>query len=121
CISGGDHACCVRRRPYRSGALSAMASKTGVAVEVVTDPAIATGRRSRASIIRDYGIIISFIALFVVLAVTAPNFLSKENILNILYQNAPLAIAACGTTLVIIGGAFDLSLGALYALGGVVA
>jgi ribose transport system permease protein len=77
--------------------------------------------RSRATVVRDYGIIISFIALFVVLSSTAPNFLSQQNLLNILYQNAPIAIAACGTTFVIIAGAFDLSLGALFALGGVVA
>jgi ribose transport system permease protein len=79
------------------------------------------GRRSTASILRDYGIVVAFIVLFVVLALTTPNFLSVDNLLNVLNQNAFIGIAACGATLVIIGGGFDLSQGAVYALSGAVA
>ncbi|MGH2945021.1 MAG: ABC transporter permease [Solirubrobacteraceae bacterium] len=55
------------------------------------------------------------------LSATTPNFLTVENLLNVLDQNAFVGIAACGATLVIIGGGFDLSVGAIYALAGAVA
>lgn len=76
---------------------------------------------STAGVIRDYGIVFAFVTLFVVLAVTTPNFFSGQNLLNVLNQNAFIGIAACGATIVIIGGGFDLSQGAVYALSGAVA
>jgi ribose transport system permease protein len=71
--------------------------------------------------VRDYGIVISFVALFVTLSIASPVFLSKANLLNILDQNAALGIVACAGTLVIIAGGFDLSVGATFALSSVVA
>jgi ribose transport system permease protein len=59
--------------------------------------------------------------LFIVLSITSSSFLTKTNLLNILDQQTSLGIIACAGTLVIIAGAFDLSVGAMYALGGVVA
>jgi ribose transport system permease protein len=78
-------------------------------------------RRTRASLARDYGIVGAVVLLFVVLSATTPNFLTWENITNVLNQNAFVGIAACGATLVIIAGGFDLSVGAVYALSGAVA
>jgi len=75
----------------------------------------------RVALLRDYSILIGTLALFVVLAITGPNFLTKRNLLNILDQQTSLGIIACAGTLVIIAGGFDLSVGAMYALGGVVA
>jgi ribose transport system permease protein len=75
----------------------------------------------RRALIRDYGIVATVILLFVVLSVTAPNFLTVDNFKNVLNQNAYLAITAFGATLVIIAGGFDLSVGAIFALAGVVA
>jgi ribose transport system permease protein len=72
-------------------------------------------------LVRSYGIIAIFVLLFVILCFTAPNFLSKQNLLNVLNSNAYIGIAACGTTLVMIGGNFDLSIGYGYALAGIVA
>jgi ribose transport system permease protein len=71
--------------------------------------------------LRDYGIVISFVALFVVLSLASPHFLTQTNLLNILNQNAPVGLIACGGTLVLIGGGFDLSVGAIFALSGVIA
>jgi ribose transport system permease protein len=69
----------------------------------------------------DYGVVISFIVLFVALSIASPAFLSSRNLLNILDQSAPVGIIACAATLVIIAGGFDLSAGAIFALAGVVA
>lgn len=50
-----------------------------------------------------------------------PNFLKRENLLNIANQIAVIAIVAIGMTLVIIGGGIDLSVGSLIALSAVLA
>jgi ribose transport system permease protein len=73
------------------------------------------------NVVRDYGIVIAFMALFITLSIASDAFLTTTNLLNILNQNAPLAIIACGGTLVIIAGGFDLSVGAIFALSGVIA
>lgn len=69
--------------------------------------------------LRDYSVIGIVAALFVVMSITAPNFLSVRNIMNILDQNAPLMLVALGTTFVIISGAFDLSSGQVLSMCGV--
>ncbi len=48
-----------------------------------------------------------------------PNFLKRENLLNIANQIAVIAIVAIGMTMVIIGGGIDLSVGSLIALAAV--
>ncbi len=80
-----------------------------------------TASRAVAGALRDYGIVVFFLALFTTLSFLSNVFFSKTNFLNILDQTAPAGIIACAMTLVIIGGGFDLSVGATFALGGVVA
>jgi ribose transport system permease protein len=75
----------------------------------------------RVSLLRDYSVLLATLALFIVLSITSSSFLTKTNLLNILDQQTSLGIIACAGTLVIIAGAFDLSVGAMYALGGVLA
>ncbi|MCA9161475.1 MAG: ABC transporter permease [Planctomycetales bacterium] len=48
-----------------------------------------------------------------------PSFLTSENLLNVLNQNAGIAIIAIGMTLVIITGGIDLSVGSVLALAAV--
>ena len=79
------------------------------------------GQRIRLARIRDYGIVTAFVLLFAALSVTSPVFLTQTNLLNILDQNTEIGIIACGGTIVIIAGGFDLSVGAIFALAGVVA
>jgi ribose transport system permease protein len=82
------------------------------------------GRRVATALLhalRDYGILFAFGALFIALAVASDPFLTKANLLNILDQNAGIGIIACGGTLVIIAGGFDLSVGAIFAFAGVIA
>ena len=66
------------------------------------------------------GILIVILVLISVTAIIEPNFLTFRNILNVLRQNAVVGIVACGMTYCIIGGAFDLSVGAVVSLSGVI-
>ena len=68
---------------------------------------------------RDYAVLILIIVLMIVLSLASDAFLTTRNLLNILNQNAPLAIIACALTLVIIVGGFDLSTGAIFAVASV--
>lgn len=77
--------------------------------------------RFRLSMIRDYAIIFTFAALFVTLSFSSSVFFTKTNLLNILDQSSALGIIACGGTIVFIAGGFDLSVGAVFAMSGVVA
>lgn len=70
---------------------------------------------------RSAGIVLPFAVLFVVLSITSGPFLTRDNLLNILDQQAAILIMAAAGTLVLVGGAIDLSVGATYGLAGVVA
>ena len=50
---------------------------------------------------------------------TWPGFLTRENLVNVVNQNADVAIIAIGMTLIIITGGIDLSVGSLLAVSGV--
>lgn len=70
--------------------------------------------------LQTYAVLIMILILMVALTLLSDSFLSAQNLLNILNQNAPLAIMASAMTLVIIAGGFDLSVGAIFAMGAVV-
>lgn len=72
-------------------------------------------------LLRSYAIVAAFLAMFIALSIASGSFLTKNNLLNILDENSPALIIACAQTIVIIGGGFDLSVGAVFALGGVLA
>jgi ribose transport system permease protein len=71
--------------------------------------------------LRQNAIIVSFLILFIVLSLATHVFFSTRNIRNILDQTAQVGIIACGMTVVIIAGGFDLSVGATFAITGVTA
>ena len=64
---------------------------------------------------------VGFVALIVVFAIASPVFLTPENFANIGRQTTLVSIMAVGMSLVIISGEFDLSVGSVMALAGVVA
>ncbi|WP_375479739.1 ABC transporter permease [uncultured Jatrophihabitans sp.] len=70
---------------------------------------------------RSSAIVYPFAALFIALSVDSGPFFTRANLLNILDQQSPTLIIAAAGTLVLIGGGLDLSVGATYALSGVVA
>jgi ribose/xylose/arabinose/galactoside ABC-type transport system permease subunit len=58
-----------------------------------------------------FGLIFVIVLMIVVFTLMNENFTSGLNIRNILRQSAILGIAACGQTMVILSGGFDLSVG----------
>ncbi|MGO4836792.1 ABC transporter permease, partial [Rhizobiaceae sp. 2RAB30] len=66
-----------------------------------------------------YGMVWALVCLLVVATILYPGFFDLANIKNILSQNASVGIVAVGMTFVIIAGGFDLSVGAIFALGAV--
>ncbi|WP_170128040.1 ABC transporter permease [Euzebya rosea] len=91
-----------------------------------TDPSIAIspGGLSLERIgrwLRQYGVLVLLVVLFVALSLGSDAFLSSRNLLNILNQNTPLAIIAMAGTLVIIAGGFDLSTGSMFGVASVTA
>lgn len=79
-----------------------------------------TPAQRAAELFRQYGIAAVFIALFILLALTLPQFRTIPNLTNVLQQNAVIGIIACAMTFAIISGGFDLSVGAGAALASVV-
>lgn len=77
-------------------------------------------RISPSAFAQRYAIAIALLLMIVVLSFASDAFLTLRNIANILNQNAPLAIMAAAMTFVIIGGGFDLSVGAVFGVAGVV-
>ena len=68
-----------------------------------------------------YAVVMMIVALIILLSFLSDSFLTVQNLINILNQNTPLAIMAAAMTLVIICGGFDLSVGAIFAVGSVAA
>jgi ribose transport system permease protein len=79
-------------------------------------PRVRDRRRIRAEHVRDYGIVVFAVALFIYFSAASPVFLTSQNLLNLVFQNATIGIAACAVTFTIIAGNFDLSLGAIFVL-----
>lgn len=65
---------------------------------------------------KKYGMMIAFLLITLIISFITPNFLSGRNVLNILRQSSIVGIMAIGTTFVIIGGGFDISVGSILAL-----
>lgn len=79
------------------------------------------GKQSIGDRLRRNGILAIFLLIFVALALSSDAFFTSSNLLNILDQQVPLIIIAAAGTLVLVAGGIDLSVGAVYALAGVVA
>ncbi|WP_309105117.1 ABC transporter permease [Microbacterium sp.] len=67
-----------------------------------------------------YSIFIILLVVVVAASFLSPNFLSSDNIFNVLRQVAVITILAYGAMTLIIGGMIDLSAGAVMAFAGVV-
>jgi ribose transport system permease protein len=75
-----------------------------------------------SGIIKTWGTLLGFLLLLIVFSVLRPDvFPTGRNLKNIIEQVATLAIVASGVTVVMITGDFDLSVGAIASLVGVVA
>lgn len=90
-------------------------------IPVVLPEQPAAHRLTRAELLSRYGMAAIFVGLVVVLAFISPNFRDPGNLMNVLQQNSIIGIVACGMLLMIVVGGFDLSVGAVGAMSGVVA
>ncbi|MFF0147358.1 monosaccharide ABC transporter membrane protein (CUT2 family) [Amycolatopsis sulphurea] len=70
-------------------------------------------QRQGAAVVLVLGIVVSWFAF--------PHFGTADNLRNLVLQGSFLAVIALGMTFVIISGGIDLSVGSVYALGGVLA
>lgn len=72
--------------------------------------------------LRHYGTAAALFVIVLIFGILRPSaFISVKNILNITRQMAPLAIVALGATFVMTVNEFDLSIGSIVSLGGVLA
>jgi galactofuranose transport system permease protein len=80
-----------------------------------------TARAFMASFIQRQGALVALVLVCVFAAARYPQFLSENNLLNVLRQNSMLGLVALGMTFVILTGGIDLSVGSLLAVAGVIA
>jgi ribose transport system permease protein len=106
--------------PVEAGSSTAGAAEP-VAGVVGPAPRDQARRRDILAFLRQYAVLVLFVAVFIWLSLASDAFLSVANLMNILNQNAPLAIVATAGTLVIIAGGFDLSTGSIYGVASIVA
>ena len=94
-----------------------------VAIETSAGPT--TDRQARrervAGILQGYGAAIVLVILLAVGAASFPTFFTPGNFTNIATQSSFPLIVAVGMTFVILTGGIDLSVGSVFALGGVLA
>jgi ribose transport system permease protein len=90
--------------------------------ETAAHPLARTLRQRMAAVdVRDFGILVAFLTLFITLSVSSSTFLTSGNLSNILDQWAAIGLLAIGETICIIAGVFDLSVGAMVSVTAVTA
>ncbi len=70
--------------------------------------------------IRDYGIVVTTMAIVIALSVSTNTFLTSSNIINLLDQCSVLGLLAAGATVCILSGVFDLTASASLALSAII-
>ncbi|MEO8409325.1 MAG: ribose ABC transporter permease [Propionivibrio sp.] len=72
------------------------------------------------SILRNYGIVIAFVLICVILSFMSSVFFTMTNITNVIRQTSIYGIMAVGMTFVILTGGIDLSIGSILAISGAI-
>ncbi|NEA53985.1 ABC transporter permease [Streptomyces sp. SID13666] len=80
-----------------------------------------TGRQRAAELLQRQGVLVVLLLVVLVSSFVFPSFASLDNARGVTVQASFLSIVALGMTLVIITGGIDLSVGSVFALGGVLA
>ncbi|NVI89880.1 ABC transporter permease [Actinomadura sp. BRA 177] len=75
----------------------------------------------RTAALRDRGIVVALAGLVVALSLSTSTFLTTGNLVNVLDQAVVVGLLACGMTLCIVCGVFDLTVSAVLAVSAVVA
>jgi ribose/xylose/arabinose/galactoside ABC-type transport system permease subunit len=71
--------------------------------------------------IREIGVLLALILLFLVFSLSSSFFFGLNNLLNVLRQVSLLGIMSMGMTMVIVSGEIDLSVGAVYGFASTIA
>lgn len=72
--------------------------------------------------VKNYGTLLALLAIVLIFSILKPQaFFTLKNFINITRQMAPLTIIAIGATMVMVINEFDLSVGSMASLGGVMA
>lgn len=66
-----------------------------------------------------FGLIVVYIAIFIILSVLSEFFLTSQNLINLLLATATIGIVAVFTTMLMVSGGLDLSVGSTIALTGI--
>ncbi|MFW5695375.1 MAG: ABC transporter permease [Alkalispirochaeta sp.] len=72
-------------------------------------------------ILKNYGMIIAFVLVCVIMWALTPHFLTPSNLLNVVRQSSIIGVMAVGVTFVILSGGIDLSVGSVMAVSGMIA
>jgi ribose transport system permease protein len=90
--------------------------------QTTTPPTKSTSRPKALSAVpwRSIAIVFPFLAVFIALSIGSPAFLSLQNVGNVLDRQSGILIVAAASTLVLIAGGIDLSVGATYMFSAVV-
>ncbi|MFI9602041.1 ABC transporter permease [Streptomyces sp. NPDC052043] len=91
------------------------------APRTAASPSPAAGRERIASLLQRHGALAVLAAVVLVSSFVFPSFGTLDNAQNVAVQASFTAVVALGMTLVIITGGIDLSVGSVFALGGVLA
>lgn len=76
-------------------------------------------RKPVLEIIKSYSLYLAFLVIFVAFSLLNKNFLSINNVLNIIVQSSIIAIIAVGQTMVILTSGIDLSVGSIVGATGI--
>jgi simple sugar transport system permease protein/ribose transport system permease protein len=79
----------------------------------------APGRDRRVAFLSRYGTVLAALAIFATFALASPRFVSATNIGNVLVQISVLMVISSGLTVAVASGEFDLSVGEVASLSGV--
>ena len=76
---------------------------------------LTSGRAAR--FVMEYGILFVLVGLFIGISVAVPSFATRDSLLSLLQQWAPVGIMAMAGTFVLIAGGFDFSVAGVMAFG----
>lgn len=76
-------------------------------------------KRTIFETIKSYSLYLAFLIIFIAFSLLNENFLSINNVLNIIVQSAIIAIIAVGQTMVILTSGIDLSVGSIVGAVGI--
>lgn len=99
-----------------------MSTNTNTVAVMLKEAKLDQGSRSTRikHFIGDYGVLVIFALILIFLSIAAPNFLSVDNLINVVRQSSIIGIIALGMTFIMITAGIDLSVGSVVGLAGMV-